>query len=186
MTSPSRWSWPARPPVAPRMYQPVGCPAPIDPLDEAVVLLMPTYCPHPGGCPPSLPHPRPQRDVVTGYRWQVPSGARLGATWAPPSIAPSPCCPGSPASGHVGRVPGPVPPGARRPGARRATRHHPFRRLRHRRACRGPGVAGPTRRALLVPTPQGGDVGSVWRFGRRQYQIIHTYRPILWWLASQP
>ena len=40
-----------------------------------------------------------------------------------------------------------------------------------------------TRRALLVPTPQGGDVGSVWRFGRRQYQIIHTYRPILWWLA---
>lgn len=40
-----------------------------------------------------------------------------------------------------------------------------------------------TRRALLVPTPANGGVAAVWRFGRRQYQIIRVYRPGLWWLA---
>lgn len=39
------------------------------------------------------------------------------------------------------------------------------------------------RRALLVPTPMAGSLGAVWRFGRRQYQIGHLYRPSLWWLA---
>lgn len=39
------------------------------------------------------------------------------------------------------------------------------------------------RRALLVPTPMGGGMAAVWRFGRRQYQIVRTYRPSLWWLA---
>jgi hypothetical protein len=28
-----------------------------------------------------------------------------------------------------------------------------------------------------------GSLGAVWRFGRRQYQIGHLYRPSLWWLA---
>ena len=40
-----------------------------------------------------------------------------------------------------------------------------------------------TRRALLVPTPMGDGWASVWRFGRRQYQIIRIYRPVLWGLA---
>jgi len=40
-----------------------------------------------------------------------------------------------------------------------------------------------TRRALLVPTPVRGGLASVWRFGRRQYQIIRIYRPTLWGLA---
>jgi hypothetical protein len=40
-----------------------------------------------------------------------------------------------------------------------------------------------TRRALLVPTPISGGLTSVWRFGRRQYQIIRIYRPALWGLA---
>lgn len=40
-----------------------------------------------------------------------------------------------------------------------------------------------TRRALLVPTPATGGLAAVWRFGRRQYQIIRVYRPRLWWLA---
>lgn len=40
-----------------------------------------------------------------------------------------------------------------------------------------------TRRALLVPSPVRGGLASVWRFGRRQYQIIRIYRPTLWSLA---
>lgn len=40
-----------------------------------------------------------------------------------------------------------------------------------------------TRRALLVPTPATGELAALWRFGRRQYQIIRVYRPGLWWLA---
>lgn len=41
-----------------------------------------------------------------------------------------------------------------------------------------------TRRALLVPTPTSGGLVCEWRFGRRQYQIIHLYRPRIWWLAA--
>ncbi len=40
-----------------------------------------------------------------------------------------------------------------------------------------------TRRALLVPTPASGGLLALWRFGRRQYQIVRVYRPSLWWLA---
>jgi hypothetical protein len=39
------------------------------------------------------------------------------------------------------------------------------------------------RRAVLVPSPMRGDLLSIWRFARRQYQIIRIYRPSLWWLA---
>lgn len=40
------------------------------------------------------------------------------------------------------------------------------------------------RRALLVPTPASFDLLSAWRFGRRQYQMIHLHRPALWWLGA--
>jgi hypothetical protein len=40
-----------------------------------------------------------------------------------------------------------------------------------------------TRRLLRVPTPPHKDVTTAWNFGRRQYQIIHIYRPGLWALA---
>jgi len=40
-----------------------------------------------------------------------------------------------------------------------------------------------TRRALRVPTPLDGTLGALWRFGRRQYQIAHIYRPGAWWFA---
>jgi hypothetical protein len=40
-----------------------------------------------------------------------------------------------------------------------------------------------TRRLLRVPTPPHKDIASAWSFGRRQYQIIHIYRPGLWALA---
>ena len=40
-----------------------------------------------------------------------------------------------------------------------------------------------TRRALRVPTPLGGALAALWRFGRRQYQIAHIYRPETWWFA---
>jgi hypothetical protein len=40
-----------------------------------------------------------------------------------------------------------------------------------------------TRGALLVPSPCRLGLGAAWRFGRRQYQIGHIYRPWLWWLA---
>jgi hypothetical protein len=40
-----------------------------------------------------------------------------------------------------------------------------------------------TRRALLVKTPLSFSLIPAWRFGRRQYQIIHLHRPMLWALA---
>jgi hypothetical protein len=40
-----------------------------------------------------------------------------------------------------------------------------------------------TRRALFVKTPISFDLIHAWQFGRRQYQMIHLYRPVLWALA---
>jgi hypothetical protein len=45
------------------------------------------------------------------------------------------------------------------------------------------GLRRLSRRGLRVPTPLDGDFGSLWRFARRQYQIVHIYRPRLWWFA---
>jgi hypothetical protein len=41
-----------------------------------------------------------------------------------------------------------------------------------------------TRRAIRPPTPLAGDLRDVWRFARRQYQLIRLYRPGLWWFAA--
>ncbi len=41
-----------------------------------------------------------------------------------------------------------------------------------------------TRRGLRVPTPLGDSLAALWRFGRRQYQIVHVYRPAAWWFAA--
>jgi cellulose synthase/poly-beta-1,6-N-acetylglucosamine synthase-like glycosyltransferase len=37
-----------------------------------------------------------------------------------------------------------------------------------------------TRRAIRPPTPVSGSIGDLWRFGRRQYQLIRLYRRGLW------
>jgi hypothetical protein len=41
-----------------------------------------------------------------------------------------------------------------------------------------------TRRAIRPPTPLAGNVRDVWRFARRQYQLIRIYRPGLWCFAA--
>jgi hypothetical protein len=41
-----------------------------------------------------------------------------------------------------------------------------------------------TRRALRAPTPLDGRFQDLWRFGRRQYQIIRLYRPGMWSYAA--
>jgi glycosyl transferase family 21 len=41
-----------------------------------------------------------------------------------------------------------------------------------------------TRRAIRVPTPLDGRLQDLWRFGRRQYQLIRIYRPGLWSYAA--
>jgi Glycosyl transferase family 21 len=41
-----------------------------------------------------------------------------------------------------------------------------------------------TRRAIRPPTPLGGSLRDLWRFGRRQYQLIRLYRPGLWRFAA--
>jgi hypothetical protein len=41
-----------------------------------------------------------------------------------------------------------------------------------------------TRRAVRSPTPLGGTFRDLWRFGRRQYQLIRLYRPGLWSFAA--
>jgi cellulose synthase/poly-beta-1,6-N-acetylglucosamine synthase-like glycosyltransferase len=40
-----------------------------------------------------------------------------------------------------------------------------------------------TRRAIRTPTPLAGNFRDVWRFARRQYQLIRLYRPELWSFA---
>jgi Glycosyl transferase family 21 len=41
-----------------------------------------------------------------------------------------------------------------------------------------------TRRAIRPPTPFGGSMRELWRFGRRQYQLIRLYRSGLWCFAA--
>ena len=41
-----------------------------------------------------------------------------------------------------------------------------------------------TRRAIRAPTPLDGSFAELWRFGRRQYQLIRLYRPGLWSYAA--
>jgi cellulose synthase/poly-beta-1,6-N-acetylglucosamine synthase-like glycosyltransferase len=41
-----------------------------------------------------------------------------------------------------------------------------------------------TRRAVRVPTPLDGSFRDLWRFGRRQYQLIRLYRQGLWVFAA--
>jgi Glycosyl transferase family 21 len=41
-----------------------------------------------------------------------------------------------------------------------------------------------TRRAIRLPTPLAGNLRDVWRFARRQYQLIRLYRPGLWCFAA--
>lgn len=41
-----------------------------------------------------------------------------------------------------------------------------------------------TRRAIRAPTPLDGGFRDLWRFGRRQYQLIRLYRPVLWTYAG--
>ena len=41
-----------------------------------------------------------------------------------------------------------------------------------------------TRRAVRSPTPLSGTFRDLWRFGRRQYQLIRLYRPGLWFFAA--
>lgn len=41
-----------------------------------------------------------------------------------------------------------------------------------------------TRRAIRVPTPFDGRFRDLWRFGRRQYQLIRIYRPGVWSYAA--
>jgi Glycosyl transferase family 21 len=41
-----------------------------------------------------------------------------------------------------------------------------------------------TRRAIRPTTPLSSDIVGLWRFGRRQYQLIRLYRPRLWCFAA--
>jgi cellulose synthase/poly-beta-1,6-N-acetylglucosamine synthase-like glycosyltransferase len=51
------------------------------------------------------------------------------------------------------------------------------------RAARA-GLRVLTRRAIRPPTPLAGNLRDVWRFARRQYQLIRLYRPELWCFAA--
>ena len=41
-----------------------------------------------------------------------------------------------------------------------------------------------TRRAIRPPAPLAGNIRDLWRFARRQYQLIRLYRPGLWCFAA--
>jgi hypothetical protein len=157
----------------------------IDSRDQAVVLLDADILP-PSWWLSALVTPilDDSADVVTGYRWQVPIGARLGAHVGAAidrTIALLPRLASFRTTWGGSLALSPRALAILDPEELLGTTLSDDCAIGERAGALGLRVL--TRRALLVPTPQGGDLGSVWRFGRRQYKIILTYRPILWWLA---
>ena len=162
----------------------------IDALDEAVVFLDADILP-PNWWLSALVSPLldGSADVVSGYRWPILSPAvpatRLGAQMVASidrAVALLPRL-----SGFDIVWGGSLALSARamailQPGLSLATTLSDDCTLGEHAAARDLRVL--TRRALLVPTPAIGGLVSGWRFGRRQYQIIHLYRPRLWWLAA--
>ncbi|WP_295392410.1 glycosyltransferase [uncultured Thiodictyon sp.] len=157
----------------------------VDARDEAVVLLDADILPPPWWlCALVTPLLEGTADVVSGYRWPLPA-ARLGAHLVA-SIDRAIAL--LPRLGGFNVVWG----GSLAFSAQALATLQPERLLARtlsddctlgeQAGARGLRVL--TRRALLVPTPTNGTLASLWRFGRRQYQIIRIYRPGLWWLAA--
>jgi len=157
----------------------------IDGRDEVVVLLDADIVPPPWWLSAlASPIVDGSADIVTGYRWPTIGSGRLGAHLAAAidrGIALLPRL----AVFHVTW------------GGSLAMSPRTLKRLQAERILAETlsddctigaqaatlGLRVLTRRALLVPTPAADGVAALWRFGRRQYQIIRVYRPGLWWLA---
>jgi len=165
----------------------------IDARDEVVVLFDADIVPPPWWLSAlATPILDGSADIVTGYRWPLLSGqgcgAPLGAMLAAQiaaaidrGIALLPCLAAFPVTW----------------GGSLALSPRALEKLDAARLLGGTlsddcsigaqaaalGLRVLTRRALLVPTPASDGLAALWRFGRRQYQIIRVYRPPLWWLA---
>jgi hypothetical protein len=157
----------------------------VDSLDEAVVLLDADILPPPWWLSALItPLLDDSADIVTGYRWQIPVGASLGAhlgAGIDRAIALLPRLDSFRTTWGGSLALSPRALAALGPEDLLGTTLSDDCAIGERAGALGLRVL--TRRALLVPTPIGGGLGSVWCFGRRQYQIIRTYRPSLWWLA---
>jgi cellulose synthase/poly-beta-1,6-N-acetylglucosamine synthase-like glycosyltransferase len=159
----------------------------IDEADEVIVLMDGDIRPRPGWLSAlASPIADDHSDVVTGHRWQQVERNRLGAHLVTAIDRALTLLPRS-ASGMASVVWG-GSVGISRRAAERTRLFDSLDRtlsddlsLSEHAAAAGLRIL--TRGALLVPSPNGQRLGAAWRFGRRQYQIGHLYRPWLWRLA---
>ncbi|EXI81796.1 MAG: hopanoid biosynthesis associated glycosyl transferase protein HpnI [Candidatus Accumulibacter appositus] len=165
----------------------------IDARDEVVVLFDADIAPPPWWLSAlATPLLDGSADIVTGYRWPLFAGQRFGAM---PGVLLS-----SQLAAAIDRGIALLPRLAAFPvtwGGSLALSPRALEKLDAARLLGSTlsddcslgaqaaalGLRVLTRRALLVPTPASGGLVALWRFGRRQYQIIRVYRPSLWWLA---
>lgn len=158
----------------------------IDGRDEAIVLLDGDIMPQDWWLSALVSPLGGQADLVSGHRWQQVSAPRLGAHLVAMIDRAVTLCPRFDwAFAHV--VWGGSVAVSRRAadaiGLERCFDGTLSDDLSLSERAAGAGFRLLTRGALLVPTPNGHDLVSAWHFARRQYQIIHIYRPWLWRLA---
>jgi hypothetical protein len=158
----------------------------LDAEDAHVVLLDADILPQPWWLAALVaPLAAGRADIVNGYRWQVPvalSPATALAAAIDRSIAVLPRLPqlriiwgGSLALSRHALEALDLPATI----GRTLTEDLPI----GDRAART-GLRVLTRRAVRVASPLGGRFRDLWRFGRRQYQLIRLYRPGLWSYAA--
>jgi Glycosyl transferase family 21 len=123
-------------------------------------------------------------DIVGGYRWQVPQSASLAGTLGSVidraiAVLPRPDCFRLLWGGSIALTRSTlVAIGFPTTLARALTEDLA---IADRAAVLGLRVL--IRRGLRLPTPLDAGLGQLWRFARRQYQILHAYRRPVWWFA---
>lgn len=125
-------------------------------------------------------------DIVSGHRWQCVARHRLGAHLIA-SIDRALTIVPRLEFGFAGVVWGGSTAMSRRSAERMDLRRTLARTLSDdlsiAQSAAAAGLRTVTRGSLLVPSPTELAFVPAWRFARRQYQIVHLYRPLLWWLA---
>lgn len=159
----------------------------IDGRDEIIVFMDGDIRPHPywlSGL--AAPIVREGFDLVNGHRWQRVAAPRLGAhlvTAADRAVMLSPRLDDeSTRALWGGSMAISVAAAARMDLAGSLERTLSDDLSISRRAGES-GLKVVTRGALLVASPCDLSLGPAWRFARRQYQMIHIYRPWLWRFA---
>jgi hypothetical protein len=157
----------------------------VDERDQIVVLLDADILPQPGWLSAlATPLMNGACDIVAGYRWPIIKRHTLGSHLIlaiDRGIAALPRFRWTRAvwGGSVAMRPETVDQLALRTHFRRVLSDD----LMIGKLAAQAGLRVLFRRALRVPSPLDCDVQAAWRFGHRQYQLVHLYQPRLWMLA---